>query len=60
MYEEQLFWQLFKAPIEGAVEKVLTGHGILQSPKNWLPYGKNESNFAVVRKPASITHPCAY
>ncbi len=48
MTNEQLFWELFKAPVEGDIEKVLTKHGLLQSPENWRPYGQNDSNFGVV------------
>ena len=45
---EQLFWDLYKAPVEAEVEKVLRHHSLLSSPANWRPYGGNESNFSVV------------
>ena len=48
MNVEQLFWNLYKAPVEATVEKVLASHSLLNSPANWRPYGQNESNFSVV------------
>ena len=48
MTDEQLFWDLFKSPIESDVEKVLKKHNLLQSPSNWKPYGGIDSNFGVV------------
>jgi len=48
MDNEQLFWELFKAPVEGDVEKVLKKYGLIQNSNNWRPYGQNESNFGVV------------
>ena len=48
MNVEQLFWNLYRAPVEATVEKVLASHSLLNSPANWRPYGQNESNFSVV------------
>ena len=45
---EQLFFDLYKAPVEAEVEKVLARHSLLNDPANWCPYGGNESNFGVV------------
>ena len=45
---EQLFFDLYKAPVEADVEKVLTHYSLLNDPANWRPYGGNESNFGVV------------
>ena len=45
---EQLFFDLYKAPVEAEVEKVLARHSLLDDPANWCPYGGNESNFGVV------------
>lgn len=48
MDKRELFWDLYKAPVEGAVHKVLERHGFLQDPEVWRPYGQNENNFSVV------------
>ena len=48
MDTEKLFWDLFRASTEDAVERVLTRYGLLQSPTNWRPYGGNDNNFGVV------------
>lgn len=45
---EELFWHLYKAPVEADVEKVLARYSLLKNPANWRPYGQNESNFGVV------------
>lgn len=45
---EKLFWDLYKAPVEADVEKVLARYSLLKNPENWRPYGQNESNFGVV------------
>ena len=45
---EELFWELYRAPIEDEVEKVLSRYCLLDKPDNWRPYGQNESNFGVV------------
>ena len=46
--EEQLFWELFKAPVEDDVEKILKKYNFLQSPESWRPYGQNDNNYGVV------------
>ena len=48
MTNEQLFWKLFKSPVEGDVEKVLEKYKLLRNPENWLPYGQNDNNYGVV------------
>ena len=45
---EQLFFDLYEAPVEADVEKVLARYSLLNNPANWRPYGGNESNFGVV------------
>ena len=45
---EQLFWDLYRVPVEAEVEKVLERYSLLNSPENWRPYGQNDSNFSVV------------
>ena len=45
---EQLFWDLYRAPVEAEVEKILERYLLLNSSSNWRPYGQNESNFSVV------------
>ena len=45
---EQLFWDLYRAPVETEVEKILERYLLLNSSSNWRPYGQNESNFSVV------------
>lgn len=45
---EELFWDLYRAPIEDEVEKVLSRFSLLDKPEFWRPYGQNESNFGVV------------
>lgn len=46
--QEQLFWDLYNAPVEGQVQDILEQYGIAQSPQNWRPYGGNENNFSTV------------
>jgi hypothetical protein len=48
MNVEGLFWDLYRAPVEVDVERILKRYGLLQSPAHWRPYGQNESNFGVV------------
>ena len=48
MKVEKLFWELYRAPIEDEVEKMLSRYCLLDKPENWRPYGQNESNFGVV------------
>ena len=48
MTREKLFWELFNAPVEDDVKRVLAKYQLLQNPENWRPYGDNYSNFGVV------------
>ncbi|HEY1707221.1 MAG TPA: hypothetical protein VGG10_03080 [Rhizomicrobium sp.] len=48
MNVENLFWDLYRAPVEAAVEKILARYSLLKDPAHWRPYGQNESNFGVV------------
>lgn len=48
MDKRELFWDLYKAPVEGEVDKILKRHGFLQDAEVWRPYGQNENNFSVV------------
>jgi len=48
MSTEGLFWELYKAPVEGDVLTILSQQGYLHNPDNWRPYGNNESNYGVV------------
>lgn len=48
MNVQRLFWDLYRAPVEDEVEKTLERYSLLNNPKNWRPYGGNESNFGVV------------
>ena len=45
---EDLFWSLFRCPVEGEVYSVLEDAGLLNSPANWRPYGGNDNNYGVV------------
>ena len=45
---ESLFWELFRADRERAVDGVIDSHRDFADPANWMPYGQNESNFGVV------------
>jgi hypothetical protein len=45
---EELFWDLYRAPTEDALERVLRQRDLLQSPAHWRPYGGNDNNFGVV------------
>lgn len=48
MDKKELFWELYKAPVEDEVHEVLERHGFLQDTAVWRPYGQNENNFSVV------------
>ena len=48
MDSESLFWKLFRADSEDAVNGVIRSHPEFHDPANWRPYGQNESNFGVV------------
>ena len=45
---EQLFFDLYNAPVEKEVDNVLNNYRLIRNPSNWCPYGGNESNFGVV------------
>ena len=53
MNVERLFWDLYEAPIECNVDKVLEHYRIAGNPAHWRPYGQNESNFGVVENQQS-------
>ena len=46
--QEQLFWELYNAPVEDQVQNILEQYGFTQSPENWRPYGGDENNFSTV------------
>ena len=48
MNHEALFWELFQADREAAVDEVINRHPAFADPANWKPYGGIESNFGVV------------
>jgi len=48
MNPESLFNQLYEARTESDVDRIVAKTRSLQDPKNWKPYGQNESNFGVV------------
>ena len=48
MNREALFWELFRADREAAVDEVINRHTEFADPANWKPYGGIESNFGVV------------
>ena len=48
MNHEALFWELFRADREAAVDEVISRHADFADPANWKPYGGIESNFGVV------------
>jgi hypothetical protein len=45
---KDLFLRFFTASTEDAVDHILKGNPIFHDPRNWRPYGDNESNFSVV------------
>ncbi|MBL4828321.1 MAG: hypothetical protein JKY55_00245 [Aliivibrio sp.] len=45
---EALFWDLYNSHIEADVENILQKYNLIDSPKNWKPYGDNENNYAIV------------
>ena len=45
---EQLFWDLYRAPVEKDVEEVLKRYSLHDNSGNWRPYGGTESNFSIV------------
>ena len=54
---ERLFLDLYKAPVERDVDKILERHGLGGSAAHWRPYGQNESNFGVVENQQSSPIP---
>lgn len=48
-----LFYNLFTAPTEEAVNNIIKSNLIFHDPSNWHPYGDNESNFSVVENQQS-------
>ena len=48
MKVEQLFWDLYRAPVENDVEEVLKRYSLHDNSGNWRPYGGTESNFSIV------------
>lgn len=48
MNVEDLFWKLYKSPVERDVFQVLGESGLLNAPSNWRPYGRNDNNYGVV------------
>lgn len=48
MKRDDLFWELYRCPVEDHVTNALDKYGLLNSPENWKPYGGNENNFGVV------------
>lgn len=45
---ETLFWKLYRCPVEADVHSILEDAALLESPKNWKPYGGTENNYGVV------------
>ncbi len=54
---ERLFLDLYKAPIERDVDKILERNGLGSNAAQWRPYGQNESNFGVVENQQSSSIP---
>lgn len=50
---EQLFWSLYNAPDENAVDSVITNHPAIFNASNWLPLGNLVNNFGVVENQQS-------
>jgi len=50
---KDLFKNLYFAPTEEDVDKILESNPIFKNPSNWHPYGDNESNFSVVENQQS-------
>ncbi|WP_420412217.1 hypothetical protein [Roseibium sp.] len=48
MNAKDLFWSLFRCPVEADVHAVLEDASLLESPPNWKPYGGHENNYGVV------------
>lgn len=53
----QLFWDLYKSPVEQEIDKVLQQYRLAKNPAHWRPYGQNESNFGVVENQQSSPIP---
>ena len=50
---EDLFWELYNAKNETAVEKIIEMYSDVFRSENWRPLGGNESNFGVVENQQS-------
>lgn len=51
---EQIFWELFRADTEKAVESVLNKYNnIFSKNDSWKPLGNNEGNYSVVQNQQS-------
>ena len=50
---KELFNKLYSAQTEDDVDKIVNAHPDIFTPKNWLPLGKNENNFAVIENQQS-------
>ena len=45
---EKLFWKLLKANGEEEVFRVIQNNDLLKDPSNWLPYGRDDTNFSII------------
>ncbi len=54
---ERLFWELYRAPVERDVDKILERYRLAENPACWRPYGQNYSNFGVVENQQSSPIP---
>lgn len=50
---EKLFFELFNAQIEKAVDQIITQNGYLSNPDNWHPLDGNKSNFGIIENQQS-------
>lgn len=48
-----LFEQLYKAPTEADVEKIIQANPTIFKQENWFPLGENESNFGIIENQQS-------
>lgn len=46
---DELFFSLFNAPTESAVDQIISTNPKLNDPSNWFPLGGNPNNFSIVR-----------
>ena len=54
---ESLFFELYHAPTESAVDDIIQRNTAFRDPSNWRPYGQNESNYGVVENQQSSPIP---